>query len=165
MSILRLFIFCTLIFASPLQAQTILGTPPISESAVSGADPAGESSQYNFGREFLNMILNLGLIIAIVIAATWAVKRMSKTRLSKANHASIIKILEKRALTPKSAIYLVEIGGKTIVVGESTAGLHALAELEGIKIADDTLETNSETASFPLSFSQILKKITPPSKS
>lgn len=82
----------------------------------------GSETQYQepqFQKVFLKMIVYLVLFIILSFATIWSLKRMGRSKLALANSNKAIKILEKRMLSPKSAIYLIELDGKKILVSES----------------------------------------------
>lgn len=81
-----------------------------------------------FFEEFLHMLLILGFIVAGLLFASWLLKRVMSNRLEQMNVSSAIKVLERRPITPKSSIYLLEIHDRRIVVGESLNGLTLLAD-------------------------------------
>ena len=89
-----------------------------------------EQDQDKFFYEFLNMLATLGLLVAALLGASWFVKRMMNTRVQQMNSSSLIKVTERRSLSPKTVIYLLEIQGKTLVVGETPAGLSKLGEFD-----------------------------------
>lgn len=105
-----------------------------------------------FYTEFLNMLATLGLVIAIILIAAWALRRLLNTRLEQINTTSIIKIVERRALSPKSAVYLLEIYDKIVVIAETHAGITQLGEFN---IPPET-EIKKENPS--ASFSKILEQ-------
>ncbi len=87
------------------------------------------STDYNFKHEFVRMLLILGLIIGMVVATTWMFKRIGRGKMRTFNNSSAIQILERRAVSQKSFVYLLEVEGTKILVGDSPAGLHGLAVL------------------------------------
>ncbi|MDR3623582.1 MAG: flagellar biosynthetic protein FliO [Chlamydiales bacterium] len=87
------------------------------------------SQHYDYSGEILNMVLTLGSIIAAVIFVSWALKRLLHKRMHLGNSDNKIKIIERRALSPKASLYLVEVLGKTLVIGESPSGLTRLSEI------------------------------------
>lgn len=145
-------------YAAPLPCYAEEAGQNFSSSAEVAASSAStlETPHLNYSKEFKNMALNLVLLIAILVAAAWFFKRMTKSRLQMANDASYIKILERRALNAKAAIYVIEVGGKSIVIGESPAGLHTLAELDAQFNSAQHAETTNPKKSI-LSFAEILK--------
>ena len=76
--------------------------------------------------QLMNMLTTLGLLIALVLAASWALKRMMRTRMLQVNETSSIKILEQRAITAKTIISLIEIREKKIAIAESSNGVTLL---------------------------------------
>lgn len=71
------------------------------------------------------MVTLLGLIILIVIAV-WMLRRISHGRMKQLNYGRAIKIIERRPLSAKSVLYLVEINGKQVVVAESQIEVRAI---------------------------------------
>jgi len=86
-----------------------------------------------FMNEFMSMLTTLGIVVAVLFVLSWMLKGMLHTRVQQANTTSLIKILERRSLSPKTSIYLLEINGKQLVVGESINGLRALGEVPTIE--------------------------------
>lgn len=89
-----------------------------SDIPVISADHIEKESD-TFQAKFMNMLLVLGLLIGFMILASWALKRMMKTKLTQVNTQSEIKILETRYLSPRATLYLVEIQNQTVLIAES----------------------------------------------
>lgn len=89
-----------------------------------------------FQTKFFNMLAILGLLIAFMIAASWALKRMMKSRISQLNAGSSIKVLETRYLSPRATLYLVQIRGELFLLGESPTALSPLAKMETQDLVD-----------------------------
>jgi len=53
---------------------------------------------------------------------------MLNSRIQQINTTSLIKIIERRALTPKSSIYILEIRDREIAIAESAHGIIKLAD-------------------------------------
>ena len=83
----------------------------------------------DFRGKFANMLAILGLLIAFMLLASWAIKRMMKNRVTQLNTTGCIKVVETRYLSPKSCIYLLDIMGQGILIAESSAGVHQLAKI------------------------------------
>jgi flagellar biosynthetic protein FliO len=115
----RLILFCTLLTAL-LYAQEAVPTDLLEEPAA---------LEYNFKGEFTRMMVILGLIVALIFGTTWVIRRLGKGRMRAFSSNSAIRVLERRAVSPKSCIYLVEVEGTKIVVGDSSGGLTGLAVL------------------------------------
>lgn len=89
-----------------------------------------EAPEDHFFGQFMKMLGTLGLLIAIMVAASWSLKRMLNTRVQQLNESSLIKVVETRALSNKSSLHLVEIDGKTLVIGEAVNSITLLTSLE-----------------------------------
>lgn len=106
-----------------------------------------------FYSEFLNMLATLGFILALILIAAWFLKRLVNTRVEQANNTSSIKILERRSLSAKSMVYLLEIEGTGILVAESVNGITRLSEFP---VASEMNE--EKPPENPTSFSKILER-------
>ncbi len=88
----------------------------------------GAGTEDHFLRGFMNMLTSLGLIVVLIFLISWFLKKMMNTRIQQMNVSSDIKILERRALTPKTTIYILEVKGRGIIVAESINGLTRLEQ-------------------------------------
>ena len=86
-----------------------------------------------FVTEFFNMLATLGLIIAFIIAIAWIFKRTMNMKLEKVAANSAIKVLERRNISPKTLLYLIEVEDKVILFSESHNGVTKLAEYSSEK--------------------------------
>lgn len=131
---MRYVVFFCLLFM-PLMAQ-----PPEAETSnprtrnhaklLEELDKEGDHTA-DFSGELVQLALSLGTILVVLLILSWIVKRFMNTRVEQVNQSSNIKILEKRYLNPKALIYLVSIGNKNIIIGESPQGLVNLGEIRG----------------------------------
>nr|QIQ10893.1 hypothetical protein OJOKFFHK_00036 [uncultured bacterium] len=110
-------------------------------------EPVGDNSR--FWSEVVNMMATLGLIISLILIAAWFLKRMLNTRQEQVNTTSIIKVVERRGLSPKTAVYLLEIEGKSIVIAESQNGVTVLSSY-------DSPAEEETTPKIPSAFNKIL---------
>lgn len=90
--------------------------------------PIEELQTSRFFYEFLKMLGILGVMVAILLGFSWYMRRYTGARYEKANDESLIKIIDRRPLSQKSVVYLLEVEGKSLVVGESPQGLVKLHE-------------------------------------
>lgn len=84
----------------------------------------------DFQEKFFRMIYLLALLVGLMIAASWILKKMMKTRISQMNVESSIKVLETRSLSPKSILYLVEVEGKRMIIAESHLKIEKITSLD-----------------------------------
>lgn len=68
---------------------------------------------------FMKMMLSLLALIVLSIVTVWMFRRISKARVEAINNLRSIKILEKRVLSPKSMLYLVEYENQKLIISES----------------------------------------------
>lgn len=101
-----------------------------------------------FLSEFINMMTTLGIIVVIILIATWFLKKMVNSRIQQLNTSSYIKIVERRTLTPKTSLYLLDIHGKGFIVAESTNGVTSLG----------SFDVNEIEKNQPVSFSDVMEK-------
>lgn len=90
----------------------------------------------NYEGAFLKMFLTLLCLVVAIFFSVWALKKMTKGRLSASNAARAIKILERRPISPKTTLYLIELNGKQALIAES--------QLEVKKILEDVPSSTEE---------------------
>lgn len=90
------------------------------------AEPLNGSRFY---KEFLNMLFALALILGVLFVVLLFFKKLVHTQSLKRNELSQIKVIEQRPLSPKSSLYLLELGGQTLLIAESPAGVSLLAKV------------------------------------
>ena len=88
-----------------------------------------EKQNDRFFSELLSMLATLGLIIAFLLIVAWFLKKFMNTRLEQMNVSSKIKIVERRMLSQKSSLYVIEIEGRTYLISESHSGSSSIAAL------------------------------------
>ena len=86
------------------------------------------SKEYNYWKEFTNMLITLGFVLGLIIFTVWMLKKLMASRSKHLNASTSIKILERRALNQKAALYLVSIAGKEIMISESPAGVQMICD-------------------------------------
>lgn len=123
-----------------------------------------EVSTYNYGGQFVNMLLTLGFVLVLIFASVWFLKKIMRSRLQTLNRSNGIKILERRPLTPKASLYLVDILGKGVVISESPSGIQLVTEFPKEVNIQDLLDARQEEpkpgASFSASLANTIKKMT-----
>lgn len=85
--------------------------------------------QPEFKTAFFKMILILIALVALIFFTFWIFKRFIKVKMHQANLTKNIKILEKRPISAKSMLYLVEIDGKRILISESSLEVRKIKDL------------------------------------
>jgi flagellar biogenesis protein FliO len=122
-----------------------LATPYDSSLPSEISSPRSQPDDDQFYSQFLSMLSTLGIVVAVILFITWVLKQLLSTRIQQMNSSSAIKILERRSLTPKTAIYLLDVYGKGIAIAESQNGVTRLSEFS---IVDSTPIPASNSSSF-----------------
>jgi len=99
----------------------------------SGLQKATESVE----TAFIKTIVVLVGLLVLVILTVWMFKKISHGRLRSFNYMKSIKILEKRPLSPKSMLYLVEVGGKQVLLAESQLQVKTVTTLDWLGTEKD----------------------------
>lgn len=118
---------------------------------------AQEEPAVDFGSEIGPTLLQLAgallLIIIIIYASVWLMKRYTVGK--SPTGGELIKIIDRRHLTPKQALYVVKVGEKHILVGATESGMNKLCDVE-MAPPPNTLGPLSKTAPTGSKFSQFL---------
>lgn len=101
---------------------------PAEQQAESTATPEGDS--YRFYTAFFGMLSTLGIIVVVIVAVTWFLKKILMTRQNQMNQSSHIKIIESRAITSKTMLHLVEVSGKRVLIADSHHGIAKIVDLD-----------------------------------
>jgi flagellar protein FliO/FliZ len=89
------------------------------------ADPA-PSPATDLAGSLGQMLFGLVVVIALLIACLWAIKRLSQPR----NAAGVLKVLGATAVGPRERVVLVETGPKVLVLGVAPGSVRTLHVME-----------------------------------
>ena len=78
------------------------------------------------GAAFAKMLLTFGALIFLLFLSYWVIKRLIRVRLEKGSRVSSISVLERRMLSPKTMLYVVEHEGKKVLLAESQVEIKKL---------------------------------------
>lgn len=109
-------------------------TPPPADKEENQADnlkplPSSTEMTSSYEGAFVRMLVTLLGLVFLVFATFWILRRLGKGQFKMGSGRSI-NILEKRALSPKSILYIVEIGQKKVLISESQVEVRALTTFE-----------------------------------
>lgn len=127
-------------------------------------EPSTVEGPYNYSGELVNMALSLVCVTAVIALSVFVMKKILKTKWRFQKNGQAITILERKALSPKSAIYLVDVLGKGLVIAEGPQGVTTLKELpEGMDTFSAlNAHANAEPENEPEpSFVEVFKKLRP----
>lgn len=85
---------------------------------------------FSYRASFIKMMLTLFALIVLIVVSVWMLRRLSRGRMKQMNYGKQIKIIERRPISAKSILYLVEIGGKRVVISESQFEVRAITTLD-----------------------------------
>lgn len=81
--------------------------------------PLPEAPMEDYGAALLRMLLALIALSLLLWVTVWFLKRVIYKRLHRNTSDDMIQVLEKRALSPKTMLYLIEVDGEKICMTES----------------------------------------------
>ncbi len=133
-----------LLIALILPLSILYGETPLVEAAVeeAGAErvvaqlpaEAHDSEKeplatYPYWGQFLKMILTVGGVLTLFVITAILFRQLNAKRASFTNSKARIRIIERRQLSQKTALFLIEIAGKRVLIADTPSGVSALAEL------------------------------------
>jgi flagellar biosynthetic protein FliO len=93
-------------------------------------------STFDFIASLLKMVSALAVVLGIMLAVLWAVRKLMKKTGTDVDDGHAIRILSTRYLGPKSSIMLVDVLGSVIVVGVTGSQISMLTTITD----EDSLE-------------------------
>jgi flagellar biogenesis protein FliO len=92
------------------------------------------------------MFLSLALVLAVMMAVLFLVKRFMGIRVPAGRPTVTIEVLAQATLQPKRSIYVIKIGATVFVAGSSEQGLTMFMELndEEVQRAIDLRDAEGE---------------------
>lgn len=95
-----------------------------------------EQTTLSYEGAWLKMLLTLGGLLALVLITLVALRKFSLGRLGKIGTQKKITIIEKKPISPKTLLYLVEVEGKKFLFAESQAEIRPIATISPIEEDD-----------------------------
>ncbi|MCB1082432.1 MAG: flagellar biosynthetic protein FliO [Chlamydiia bacterium] len=140
-----LFVLCTPLLAEEestlAQSELIAEAPKPTAPAEKEAEAPPPTKEENhpiplheatesYETAFIKTIVVLVGLLVLVILTIWMFRKISNGRFRGMNVLKSVKILEKRPLSPKSMLYLIEVSGKQILLAESQLEVRNVATLD-----------------------------------
>lgn len=94
------------------------------------ASPMEDFPTQNYQKAFYRMFGFMLGIVALIGLTYCLMKRFMNAKIQQANESKSIKILEKRVISPKSVLYLVEAEGRRVLISESQQEVRAIRNLD-----------------------------------
>jgi len=95
----------------------------------------------------LGVFLKLGVVLLLICGAAIYFRRWQAG--SAKNNSRRMKIIESTALSPRRAIYLIQVDGQTYMVGATDQSVNLISEVESLELRENTK---------PPLFSEVLTK-------
>ncbi len=112
---MRFLLLSKLVFVPDEQGELASLDQAVSAPAAVLSDmPAAE-----YGTAIIQMLLTFVALIVLLGVSFWFIRRLIQNRLQKGVGDQEIHILEKRMISPKTMLYLVEVDNKKILLAES----------------------------------------------
>ncbi len=94
-------------------------------------------ASYDYQAAVIKMTLAfVGLLICIFFIA-WLLKKISKGGFWGAKHSAHIKVLDKKALSPKTMLYWIEVSGVKIVISEAQLEVRPLTSSNSLSFEEE----------------------------
>lgn len=93
----------------------------------------------DLGASALKMLLTFLVLIGLLLATYWILKRIVQHRMQQKGASASIQIVEKRMLSPKTMLYLIEVEHKKILIAESQLEVKRLESLTVEECKDHSL--------------------------
>jgi flagellar biogenesis protein FliO len=134
------FLLCTsIVYAAPKeqpapppteQVAPEKQTPPVTEPENAPAPlPSSKEMTNSYEGAFVRMLVTLGGLVLLVVGTFWILRRLRGGKFSLGS-GNTISVREKRALSPKTMLYVVEIGNTKVLISESQLEVRALTPFE-----------------------------------
>jgi flagellar biogenesis protein FliO len=91
----------------------------------------------DYGAALIKMFLTLIAFVVLLFVTFWLLRRLVQSRLKKGVGADSIKIIEKKMISSKSMLYLVEVEGQKVLLAESQLEIRRLQTWREIPIPFD----------------------------
>ena len=85
-----------------------------------------EEQNKNFQSAIIKTFLSIVAFIALILLTIWFLRRLAHNRHTFGMKSHSMQILEKRLLSPKTTLYLMEVDGKKVVFSESMMDVKVL---------------------------------------
>lgn len=95
-------------------------------SRVDASVPPGD-----LGTTFIKMMLTFAVLILLLFGTYWFIRRLVQMRLQKGVGKASIQILEKRMISAKTMLYLIEVENKKVLLAESQLEIKRIESFEG----------------------------------
>ncbi len=90
--------------------------------------PAAEALP-SYEGAFLKMAITFVAVIVGIIGTVWLMRRLAGGRIG-GSHGQSIQIIERKAISQKTTLYVIEVDGKQTVIAESQLEIKRVMDLD-----------------------------------
>lgn len=84
----------------------------------------------DYGAALVKMVLSLIALIILLGFSFWFLRRLVQNKVNRGSKIAAIQIIEKKMISPKSMLYLVEVEGQKVLLAESQLEIRRLQTWE-----------------------------------
>ena len=95
------------------------------------------TSDYSYKEAFVKMMLTLVGLIVLIVLSVWILRRVSHGRMKQMNYGRSVKIIERRPLSAKSILYLIEVSGKKVLIAESQLEVRRITSVDHLPLDEE----------------------------
>lgn len=88
-------------------------------SEIDPSDAIPTTSTGELGATFAKMLLTFAALILLLFGTYWFLRRLIQSRLQKGVGVPSIQVLEKKMISTKTMLYLIEVENKKVLLAES----------------------------------------------
>ena len=116
--------------ATPAFAETAGPTPTAVSFLTPYADPAvGQPANPAWWALSLDLVWKLALIVGLIYLTVWLLRRFASGARGAAWRPGAVSVLDTTFLAPNRVLYLVDVGGRMLLLGATATQLSTLAEI------------------------------------
>ncbi|MCH9611692.1 MAG: hypothetical protein S4CHLAM102_01620 [Chlamydiia bacterium] len=117
--------------------RTSYAPPPTPSDDLAPQPPSTPFDKENFQGAFYRTFLTLLGIIVLVFLTIWIFRRAPMSRTRGLNYKKNIKVLERRQLSPKTMLYIIEVYGKQVILAESQLEVTRVTSIDWLPTTKD----------------------------
>lgn len=100
--------------------------------------PSSHEMTDSYEGAFIRMLVTLLGLIFLVFATFWVLRRLGKGKFKMGTgRGRTINVIERRAVSPKTMLYIVEIENKKVLISESQLEVRVLTTYEDVPESTD----------------------------
>ncbi len=136
----------------------LISSTPLIRPGSTRTDAVDDSERPGPSSWGLKTLTSLGLVIGLALLVRWGYVRLGGK--IAASSSPVVEVLSRTTVAPRSHVMLLRVGGRVLVVSDSSAGMRTLASLEDAQEVADILGAVSAAKpnSITRGFGQLLNR-------